>query len=342
MLPKGQVRPRASIPWSQVGSTWSVRQDSDVTGTGPVSQTAYLVNPLGGRYTLGTMSKGSFFTGFSGDARRVVYTTPGSDGRTTVTTWDLSTGGRTSFRTSTAQLDSAQFTEPSGQELLVQQRIGDRTVTSRMRFDGTIVVTYPRTIPGTATPLGQRTDTLDGLLHVFDTTKGLAVVANDGRYVSTLPFPAGMGGCTVTTAWAGSRVAASCYAKGSLENRDTTANVWVYDLSTGRHQQLTHKTDTGGFGYAKAWDTSPVTLLQHVSGCGPGVVDVQSASGTKALTLPSFRDINVVQASGEKAILSSQSCEGVTTYATYNLRTKVLTALPSGLTTGNWIADFPS
>jgi hypothetical protein len=67
MLPAGQTGPRTAVPWPLVGPGWVLAEYSAVVSTACTPQssatgtiTLYLIDPLGGRYTMHTQQGGCY------------------------------------------------------------------------------------------------------------------------------------------------------------------------------------------------------------------------------------------------------------------------------------------
>ncbi len=199
MLASGKQGSVAQIPWGDVGSGWTLAQWSpSTTANSSVTQTLYLVDPLGGRYVVDpSVPAGTEVADWSGDFHRAVLTDY-SNGGTTVTEVNLGTGA-TLHEFSVAGYDSISYTRPSGLAMLLQGPIDaapNFAPLERIGVDGSLQLTFPSKFSEVGSYTGTFLVSNDGTELALGTTKGIAIVSNDGSVIRQLPVNAA-GGCAV-------------------------------------------------------------------------------------------------------------------------------------------------
>jgi hypothetical protein len=227
MLPNGAEAGRDVVPWSLVGSGWTVAlwsstfasrpgQSSDA---GPSHATLYLVDPLGGRYAIQAFPADAvpyMIVDWSGDGRRVLFQKLGTY---QVTELDLSTGASHGFE---AKSLADRYTLPAGRAILMRPADGSAAF-YRVGLEGTVQMTYPSTEPA-AGALRWPIYTSDGAQLVFGGEHGLVVVGNSGAIVRDLPGTVDLSWCTPTRMWTDAQVLASCQSTG-------TSALWLFPIA---------------------------------------------------------------------------------------------------------------
>jgi hypothetical protein len=127
LLGANQQADRSAIPWSRVDAGWTLALWTAATVGSVQVQipiqplTVYLVNPIGGRYLITTLS-GNFtlrLADWSTDVRAALLIRPG-DKSSEVIRLDLSTGKTQSF-TAAGTVRLAKFTKPAGKAILLER-----------------------------------------------------------------------------------------------------------------------------------------------------------------------------------------------------------------------------
>lgn len=265
-------RPRALIPWAQVGpgwtaAIWSATWSDDPTKP-PAPATLFLVAPTGTRYPVGQVDTTTSMGDLSPDGRRVlVYT--GS----TVTEWDVASGAVAHrFSLPGTGIDHLGYTNPSAEAVLVARH---DTATyaplplERHGLDGTLQQAYPGL---TGVPL----ESSDGLTLA----SGLEVFDNAGHLVRSLTPPSGYEGCRSLRWWQPGQLLEACdLPKGDL------MNLWVLPVSGAPATALTRASGDANterstqFGFVDAWHTDVGTLVRYGSGCGLGALGLLAPDG---------------------------------------------------------------
>jgi TolB protein len=270
-LGRGAEAQRGDIPWSQVGPGWTLAEWSSVVPTGiepppstvPGQTTSlYLVNPSGGRYLVTTLPYATTqsLTAWSGDGRRALLAAPAGNG-TTVTEMDLASGSQHSF--TVPESVALSYSNPQGLAILATTQIG--STLERLSTTGTLQLTYPKTFSGLGSFNGASASSPDGTQIAMGTLGGgVALVANDGSVVATLPVP-GTSYCSPVRWWTTSEILASCTTSSS----DGAPLLWLVPIS-GSPTALTVPPPAGSSdaGDEVAWQVGSSTFLQDAGGCG--------------------------------------------------------------------------
>jgi hypothetical protein len=278
VLLRGAEGASSRIPWKEVGPGWSLALWSPDAGTGMTtaeSLTLFLVDPLGGRYSVGVFSDAGDLqiADWSGDLRRVLLTSSSdsSNPSTTVTEVDLVTGATLDHFT-ISDLDSVSFTRPDGLALLVAKgEYPQAPSLSRVGADGSPELTYPDKFPVVGAGTGTAIYSPDGTELVLGTQGGLALVGNNGALLGELPVPTVNGGCSVIRWWRPGVAVASC----ATSDESGKVQFWLVPVSGAAPTLLASDPD----GYRAIWQIPSGTYTQ-LAACGVILIAKLSPNGT--------------------------------------------------------------
>ena len=260
-----------TVPWSQVGSGWTLATATD--SAEPDTITLFLVSPGGQRYAVTRFQAArSRLIDWSGDGRRALFVQNNYDfGTTTLTEIDLRSGAR---RTNTLEgRVSARFTRPNGRALLVAgEDPGGSETLRRIDPSGVEQLTYPTDrLGGAGTFNGHHLATADGTRLVLGTTKGLAVMGNNGGLRNHLPVPGPNTNCAPIRWWSTAVVLARCSNAQSVGTQlwriplDGTAPTAVTAFTSGRGDDPGFR---GDYGDVAAWRLPDGPFVQSLGTCG--------------------------------------------------------------------------
>jgi hypothetical protein len=290
LLRAGQIGSRASVPWRSVGPGWDLAAYSATSGgvgsplkPGPV--TLYLVDPLGGRYTLDTWSAhsaeaGWILTAWSGDGQRALFTSYVS-GSLRVHQLVLRTGTITSFTLPVA--DSVlSYTRPDGLNVLVERDTSSGGLHSKqtlLRYNlrGQLQKTL-----ASVEDLGSVAYQPAGLELAAGALTGLVLIGNTGGVIRNLPVP-GASGCSAVRWWSASTILASCDGTTLFAPR-----MWLVPAGGARPTALTPIRKSGeDEGDFNAWQLSSGLYVDALGPCGVVLIGKQPAHGPeKILNVP--------------------------------------------------------
>ena len=304
LLGRGQERPAAEIPWSQVGRNWSV-----ALWTGAASSTAeapvslFVVNPVGGRYLVRTWPASPSWrqiVDWSGDGRRVLV---GGDQLEVV---DVSTGESRALP-GIPDGEGAGFTRPAGRNVLVTLfRPGNgHEIDTLTRVD--LAGAHPvALVPG----IRAWVFAPDGRSLVLDGQGALPVIDTAGRSLGAIPTPSGRS-CRPIRWWADRRLLVAC---GTFE-------LWLLSPSGGAPQQLTVTPPLTAspmtFGNGDVYAVGHDLYVQAEGPCGGEYLARVNADGTtRAVAVPGAasglrQHLLGTDGSARLALLATMSCEVV-------------------------------
>jgi hypothetical protein len=272
LLGANQQADRSAIPWSQVDAGWTVAlwtaetltREQDLIPVRPL--TVFLVNPIGGRYLITTLS-GNFalqLADWSTDVRTALLFRQGATS-SEVIRLDLSSGKTQSF-TVTGKVRLAKFTKPSGAAILLE-RVA--TGIERVSLSGAHQVTYPGSrTPDPFTPYHPLSSP-DGRTIVLDSGRGLVVRAEDGALLRTIASPAGTRACSPVRWWDANSVLAAC--EPDVLRSEAQELFVVPILTPGPVTPLAAPTSVDNR-FTLAWRLDSGVLLLNAAGCGGGGV----------------------------------------------------------------------
>jgi hypothetical protein len=288
-LGAGQTSSRSAVPWSKIGPGWALADYSatSVPGRQPTrvgSTTLYLVDPLGGRYSLFTWPANSprsrwTLLDWSADAQRALFTevSTRTNPEGQVHQLDLRNGRITGFNLPTSGINAIGYTRPGATGILAQDRVQHsigRTQIFRDNLQG-----LRKKVLWTGF-----TDGLiyspDGHVLAVGVTPGLELVSNAGVLIRHLPVPGVRAGCLPLRWWDTSTVLATCTAS-ELPGSDAQ-RLWLVPVGGARPTALTtqrpdHGPDQGDF---NAWQLSSGLYLEaRGAACGTHVIAKQPTRG---------------------------------------------------------------
>ncbi len=302
-------------------ATWSLapgmRPGEPPPAGAPTAETAstalYLVDPVGGRYTITTFAPsdngGPKLDDWSGDKSHALLeaTLPGAPPRRLLTEVDLHSGKQTTFTVD--GFGTARFTRPEGKAVLLG-RFADSGPGSLKRVDlaGKPELTYP---------VGQDfrgsyLSTPDGTQLLLGTAAGIALMGNNGSPGKALVVP-GETNCAPMRWWdaAATIVLTSCTDKGP-------ARLWLVPIDGGTPTALTAPLGDQGpdYGDSNAWQLPAGIFVQDNGACGNVYLGKLGAVGgtTTPVSVPdvdSTKSVFVVGVNGNDLQLhATASCGG--------------------------------
>lgn len=342
VLTAGQQGSRASVPWSQVGAGWLLAtwSTSPAVGAGAVTppQTLFLLDPQGGRYSLGSAPKTGVLTDWSGsgtDALFLVPTTPAATGTIGygAVVVNLRTGTTTRFSVGAeVAMDGVQFAKPEGTAVVVS---GPQV--RRYGLTGGLEESYPTSIPGAAgstTTGGAFVETPTGAELGLSGSGGIDVMSNGGKALRFLGPPPGDGQCIVDGLWQATSVLESCGAQ-----------LWAQPLSGGAPVRVA--SSSTGTTLIDAWMVG-TQVVAEAGACGTTWLEAANPGGTlSTVTVPDVSAGGSVQPVGAQgaqlAAVLRPGCDGGssgqqdTTLAWYDPGSNVVTPLLGGLAEGGTV-----
>jgi hypothetical protein len=237
-LGAGQAGPRSAVPWRLVGPGWALADYEVVRDGYPGRETLYLVDPLGGRYTLARWGPYSLLQlgpiAWSGDGRRALFQIFG-----TVANWagqlDLRTADVNDlqgFGLPVGQASVVGYTQPAGAEIVID--VGPLAGgVYQIRLYGPlgrvrrVLASFHSAPPALAYQPDGATVALGG-------PRRLELLSPAGRLIRRLPIPAAAGeGCEPVRWWSARVVLAAC-----VGHRHRFM-LWLVPVAGGRPVALT-------------------------------------------------------------------------------------------------------
>ncbi|WP_264033075.1 hypothetical protein [Mycobacterium fragae] len=335
----GVEAPIDTIPWSHVGPGWMLAEWTPATSHRPgempapneptwdkVATTLYLVDPAGGRYPIITFPPGSTarLVDWSGDRSRALFDVakPGSMTGGTVISVDLRNGKQIAFPVGKG--GPIGYARPDGTAVLINQGRyrDDPGLLERVDLAGKPELTYPLGKDYTGGVLA----TPDGAQLVLGTSKGLALMGNDGTPGKELPVPGKLSTCSPIRWWSSTVVLARC--------RDATrfssaGQLWQVPIDGTAPTALTAVNSAqgddpgfaGDYGDVDAWQLPSGTFLQSLGACGTMFLSRLTPDGhTTRVKVPGVSSsVHVNGVSGDKLVLVAKAgCGGGTSLLTYD------------------------
>jgi hypothetical protein len=316
----GAEEPASAIPWGSVGPGWFVAlwvPHAPFAGVPPPrnwqrqASTLYLVDPLGGRYRVAVLPPPSYYRlyDWAGDGRRVLIGAPaaGSQQRSEIEDIDLGTGMVVHHFVGPNSISWYQYTRPEGLAILASaQSVGQSAPGSvvRLSLSGATQQIYPTAFPGVGTLApdfsGGVLPSLDGTALVMESTKGMALVANDGTFIRDVG-PRGQG-CSPQRWWGPTEVVASCQP---IAGNGEPA-LWLVPTTGQAAYQLTYPKPPD-LGDMDGWKVGTAVYTQAAGPCGTEFLARRQANGaTTAVSVPHAKlDVHVVGAQGSRLALQA-------------------------------------
>lgn len=322
----GVEAPLATVPWAQVGPGWMLAMWSpavahrpgekpapDETPWDKAAPTLYLVDPAGGRYPIATFPAGTTaeVVDWSGDRSHALLQAdrPGSVSDHTVTSVDLRDGKLTSF--SVVDGGSIGYARLDGTAVLIGKghHPGQPSL-ERVDLAGNRELTYPvgQDYQGGALP------TRDGTQLVLGSSKGLALMGDNGTPGKALPVPGELTACSPVRWWTPTVVLARCTdavrhsSSGQLWRVpiDGAAPVAVTAVNSAQGDDPGFK---GDYGDTDAWELPSGTFLQSLGACGSVFLSRLTADGhTTRVKIDGVSDsVRVDGVSGDKLVLVAKA-----------------------------------
>ncbi len=327
VLGPGQTGTRASVPWSRIGPGWALAEYSaasggDGTAVRAGADTLYLVDPVGGRYTVASWPKNSAPTrwqllAWSGDARRALFVGGGSPAREDVHQLDLRTGRFTSF-TLPGTADILGYTRPDGLNIVVAQGVSQSStqVLERYNLSGRL----QKKLVAVA-GLGAIAYQPAGAELAVGSQRGLELVSNGGGVIRSLAVPGAKGGCGVVRWWSASTVLANCMMQAG-------ERFWLVPASGARPRALTpvHHSNFD-FGDFNAWQLSSGLYLNGYGACGSLVIGKQPARGPETeVSVPGSPSSLIITATSSRLMVERiNGCEYGNSLVWFDPATRAMT-----------------
>jgi TolB protein len=265
----------------------------------------YLVDPLGGRYRVATMPAPASYelADWSGDGRRALVLAPKGGTKYEVEDVYLGTGKVLHhFLASTTNPVTYQFTRPDGLAVLAELQPSTQSGSDelmRLTLSGAKELTYPTTYPGVGVlALGGVLESLDGTELVVEASKGMALVANDGKFIRDIG-PAEM--CTPERWWTTAAFVASC---DTPLNASFLPALWLVHTNGQPSSQLTHPSGHDS-GDVNGWQIGSTVYTQALGPCGTEFLARRAADGHMVpVDVPGTNsDVQVVGTEGSRLAL---------------------------------------
>ncbi|MEO6501883.1 MAG: hypothetical protein ABIQ09_08215 [Jatrophihabitantaceae bacterium] len=339
LLGTGKQADRSEIPWSQVGPGWHLISSAATSKAS--TALLYLVNPIGGRYLISEVAADNFIHAWSPDGRRALLSQLADD-HTTFTELELATGQVLR----TFNLDQhpyfVSYSRPTGQAILVDAPTGKKTAAGEPTFalqrfgtDGRLQQTYPDELPGLGKLVGNSAlYSLNGAELLIGGQNGVALLANDGHLIRTLPAPAGLTECRPIKWWDAATVLMRCTHE-IKETGGLPTELFLQPVAGGSPTKLGGSV-AASHSFVDAWPYSGGLLLREGASCGPGKLDVLRNGVISKLVLPAEIATPTLHAvDGDVAIVENRadcSSEPIpVSVISVNLVTKAQTTLTTGV-----------
>lgn len=354
MLPAGKTGTLSSIPWTLVGTGWTLAEiSSGVEGTGPGTITTYLVDPAGGRYQVQTSSPGVApqLLAWAGNGYNALFAVPtGSAGAgASYEILSLQTGTMTPLQLPQG-VTAVGFTRPHGEAIVAVKTNPDAFKLQRYDLRGNFQATIgslprkpgsPDWLPGCGTDCGALSSP-DGDTDVWGVSGDeMQLVGNaGGGKVTRLTVP-GAPSCVPLSWWDSSTVLSYCGVTG----QPSAGQLWLVPANGSAPSQLTQTSGSpsGDGGLVGAWQTAGATYVNVVNfrqcpgaPSGPGglaVVPVSSESLQQPMTVQGTTNnhTSVVSASdGKLLVIAQTTCPGTSSLLWLDPSTGATTTVLAG------------
>ena len=307
----GQDEPRSAVPWGKVGHGWALAVDQ-ATSSKPAQMAAgkiilYLVDPLGGRYTLlssPAKAKNPLVDGelmdWSGDGRRALFVELSNTSTPFGPNYqlDLRTGKFAKIPVAkTVQI--LGYTRPRSGQLLAWTGNPDTGTLELRNLNGTVVRELYR---GwfQASPISSP----DGTIIAMPSDDGVHLISSTGAKLRVIA-PHFL--CAPLRWWNKATILATC----ATEEPSDSQNMWLLPVSGAKPTALTPPRPSSGP------DESDSNLFRLTSGsyaeargasCGDHVVvRIEPGGKVKVLKVPGANDASIVTATATKLLLQVSS-----------------------------------
>jgi hypothetical protein len=352
MLPAGKTGSRSAIPWSIVGSGWTLAEVSSASAgaSQPGSIITYLVDPEGGRYQIQASSPGAVpqLLAWSGNTQNALLAVPSGGSGANYELLSLTTGDITSLPLP-ANVTAVGFTRPDGYAILAVRENPDAFKLQRYTLQGGLQATIgslprkpvtPDWLPGCGSACGALSSP-DGTMDVWGVTGDeMQLVGNAGGKVTKLTVP-GSASCVPLTWQDTTTVLASC----SVTSPPSAAQLWLVPADGSAPVQLTQPsgTSSGDGDLVGAWQAAGTTYATQVNfnQCpgapsrpgGLAVVPLSGGSLQQALNVHGATNnhTSIVSVSGGKLLVLAQTgCPGTSSLLTVDPSTGASTTVLAG------------
>jgi hypothetical protein len=347
-LKAGQVGPLSAVPWSLVGSGWTL---AELSGTGG-AVTTFLVDPAGGRYTIAVTGSATL-AAWSGNWKAALYET-GSGTATSYSLLTLKTGTLTRLSLP-ANVTVTGFTRPDGINLVAVQQGAARYKLQRYDLEGVLQKTLSTIAlrpsePAWSNLCGSDCGALsapDGDTAVWGITGDeMQLVDNAGGLIRRLHVPQSGSppSCAPLSWWSSTDVLASCTDTA----QPLATRLWLVPINGGTPTPLTvaSGSPSGNGVYTGAWPAGGKVYVTATSSAqcpsapsGPGGLGILQATADSAtpVSVPGTTgNHNAVLGSynGRLLVLAQTGCSPVSSSLMWfnpsSETTQSLLAAPSG------------
>jgi len=357
MLAAGKTGTRGAVPWSLVGSGWTLAEVSagQAGKSQPGTVVTYLVDPEGGRYQIQTSSPGvtPLLLAWSGNGLNSLFAIPASSAGSGATyeILSLQTGTVTPL-TLPQGVTAVGFSRPDGENIVAVKTNPDAFKLQRYDLQGNLAAvigtlprkpTSPEWLPGCGTSCGALSSP-DGDTDVWGVAGDeMQLVGNalPAKVITRLKVPGG--DSCVPLAWQDdTTVLASC----SVTGQPSASQLWLVPTDGSTPSPVTSPAGnpTGSGFVTGAWQAAGTTYVTvtDANQCpqapsGPGGLSVDPVSGGSLqppVTVRGATDnhTSVVSASGGKLLVLAQTgCPGTSSLLQLDPTTGATTTVLAGL-----------
>jgi hypothetical protein len=337
MLAAGQTGNLSAIPWSLVGTGWTVADVSTAqAGTPPTAAgnvTTYLVDPEGGKYQIQTtQGLAAVLLGWSGNAQNALFEVlPASGTAVSYELLSLTTGSMTALPLP-AGVAAVGFTRPNGYDILAVNQTATAFQLERFNLQGAFQATIGSLpVKAGSTPNWQDCGTGCGALSSPDGLYAVwGVFGDEMQFLSNaggpvirrlaVPDSGSPPSCAPLTWWNANTVLASCAVTG----QSTATQLWLVPTNGATPTPVTGASGSpSGMGdLLGAWQGAGAVYVNSMdfaqcpsAASGPGGLAVSSVSNGSMQQLSVSGTTNyhtsVVSAlDGRLLLLAQVSCPG--------------------------------
>lgn len=360
MLAAGHVGSRGQIPWTLVGSGWTLTEFStaapDANGQASASGSVsfYLVDPEGGRYLISDWSAGTTpaLLAWSGNGLDALVSTSSGGGQYSYSLLALKSG-QISQLSLPPSVSAIGFTRPDGLNILAVRQGPVRFRLERYNLAGA----YQKTLATLAHKAGQPTwqsavcgtgcgalSSPDGDTAVWGIVGDeMQLVDNAGGIIRRLHVPdsGNPSSCVPLSWWNSDTILANCAVSPVTAG---ASRLWLVPDSGGTPTPLTQASGSasGAGALHGAWQAGSQVYVNAstASECagaasGPGGLSIEGVSGSPVSVSHSTGNYNAVVggAGDDLVVLAQTGCPGTSSLMTLNPSngaTQTLFAAPAG------------
>jgi TolB protein len=350
MLAAGRTGQRSAIPWSLVGPGWALAEFSTAQpqAGGPASgsgrYTTYLVDPLGGKYVIGTSSGSAALQliAWSGDARTALFgptanNTAANSPANVAAGYRLlhvSTGNFTNLPLPSG-VNAVGFTRPEGLNILAVQHKAGKFWLERYSLAGAfsgkvgaLPSKHGESWPAGGCGYGCALSSPDGVEDVFGIFGDqMQMFSNSGGRGRKLKVPNSKS-CVPLSWWDSSTVLADCLVAGVP---DDATRLWLVPENGATPTPLTQAAAAGNGRVVGAWQTGSAVYVTSVTSnrcpgvqsafAGVGISPASQAGSAGTISIPgTTNNVSTVVATADRRLLvvAQTSCPGTFSLLWFN------------------------